>query len=313
MLTMRSGGWVLSLAAVGIAVILVQAFRPGVETIGDGRNVESYRFDLDSCLVPRDGIVTTGMPRDAVPALTDPEAYELEVLDGLKVRERKRVLVKTDQVIGVVAGGEARAYPLRVVRVHEVVNDTLGGTPIAVTCQPLCDGMAVFDRTVDGEALVFAMSGLVWNSCQLLYDRRAEVGGESLWSPLQARAVAGPAAVAGRTLARLPFHLATFAEWREAHPGTTVLAPDRRHAPLYKRNMYGNYLITKNLRFPVAPYPPPGPPDAWSRVVLIGAWLLPAEDVDSSVLAHALWWAWHAAHPEDEPVTERGPATPSAD
>ena len=78
----------------------------------------------------------------------------------MKPRDRKKVALDTDPVIGVVVGDEARAYPLRILQVHEVVNDTLGGAPIAVVYQPLCGAMAVFDRNVGGETLTFASSGL---------------------------------------------------------------------------------------------------------------------------------------------------------
>ncbi|MHC4860178.1 MAG: DUF3179 domain-containing (seleno)protein, partial [Planctomycetota bacterium] len=115
-----------------------------------------------------------------------------------------------------------------------------------------------------------------------------------------ARAVAGSAAAAGRTVARVPFRITTLEAWVSAHPETTVLAPHRRYTPLYKRNMYGNYFVTKVLRFPVEPFPPPGRADPWSRVVLVGEGpIRPAEGEPGPILARACWWAWHAANPED--------------
>ena len=101
-----------------------------------------------------------------------------------------------------------RAYPLRVLVWHEVVNDTVSGLPILVTYNPLSEGIAVFDRRVAGRTLSFGVSGLLYQSNLLMYDRDGTRGAESLWSQLQARAVSGPAAGAGQTLELVPFALA---------------------------------------------------------------------------------------------------------
>ena len=192
--TFRSGGWVLALAGVVTLVGTLWNLAPLMDPKrlrprGDGRTAASYGFDLTTTLVPKDKIVSCGMVTDALPSLTDPKAITLSELSGLETVGRGKYLVPSDKVIGVVVDGAARAYPLRVLVWHEVVNDTVSGVPIVVTYNPLSEGMAVFDRRVGGRTLAFGVSGLLYQSNLLMYDRAGTRPDESLWSQLQARAV----------------------------------------------------------------------------------------------------------------------------
>jgi hypothetical protein len=177
-------------------------------------------------------------------------------VDRRNEEERGKLLVSSDLVIGVVIGGEARAYPLRLLRWHEAVNDVVGGTAIAVTYSPLSGAVAVWDRGLDGRDLELGVSGMLLNSNTLLYDRRDDAGASSLWHQLSGEAVAGPRA--GRRLEALPAALATWAQWRERHPSTAVMAPDPESELLYKRDPYHSYRGSDSLHFPVDPLPPAG-------------------------------------------------------
>lgn len=307
----------------------------GREARGDGRRPETYGFEMSSCALPAGGIVASGMPVDGLPALTDPAVLDAASWSTSGDRRWGKYLVGSDRVIGVALGGRARAYPLRVLAWHEVVNDTLGGRPIAVTYNPLSEGVAVFDREVGGETLEFGVSGLLYQSNLLMYDRRPGGRGESLWSQLLARAVCGPAARAGARLETLPFSLATWEEWTRLHPETTVLAPIESERELYRRDAYGTYFNTEALRFPADPMPSRGPIPPKSRLLVIGEGgsrrlfpldFSPAELRPSGVLEpvpgirvhygtrpasvlvetgaaegtpmlHAFWFAWYATHP----------------
>ncbi|HUK12917.1 MAG TPA: DUF3179 domain-containing (seleno)protein, partial [Thermoanaerobaculaceae bacterium] len=136
-------GWLIGVAlalvtvAFGLHVASLLSHR-GSRAIGDGRHVESYGFSLAGLDVDRRLLVASGMPRDGLPALTDPPAWTTAQADAATTRESK-FLVPGDRVIGIRLGGQARAYPLRLLVWHEVVNDTLGGVPVAVTYNPLCD------------------------------------------------------------------------------------------------------------------------------------------------------------------------------
>ncbi|MEN8151578.1 MAG: DUF3179 domain-containing (seleno)protein [Planctomycetota bacterium] len=304
LLTFRSGGWVILLAVVMMSLVLLQALmhlgKQRAARIGDGHDVSTYQFDLETTLIPRDEIVAGGMWRDKTPPLVDPETWTLGEHESRKSRRGKTMLLPGDRVIGVSILGEARAYPLMIMNWHEVANDTLGGKRIAVSYHPLCDGVAVFDREVDGETIEFGISGLLWNSNQLLYDRRETIGTESLWSQLQGRAVAGPSAAAGKTLEPVEFRLMTWGKWKAAHPETTVLSPLPALARDYKRRPYAPYFSMQQPReeFPVSSYPPPGERSrAWKRIaVLADGRLVRYEEDAPKARYHAFWWAWHSTH-----------------
>jgi hypothetical protein len=70
--------------------------------------------------------VVTLLPKDAIPAIRDPKPLLVPAREVKGVRD-------TDQVLGVAIGGESRAYPVPFLIWHEIVNDTIGGVPIAAT------------------------------------------------------------------------------------------------------------------------------------------------------------------------------------
>ena len=258
---LRNGGWIVIVALVvttcAFATYAGRLIRGrGSSPVGDGQHAESYGFALEPCLVPRDRIVSSGMPRDGLSALVEPATWTLPQLEAAASRFRK-LLVPGDRVIGIRLGGQARAYPLRLLVWHEVVNDTLAGVPIAVTYNPLCDSAAVFRRIVAGHTLTFAVSGLLYDSNLLMYDRQPKSRRESLWSQLLFKAVAGPAAADGAALEVLPINVQSWADWRRDNPETTVLAPDPRLAESYSSDPYTSYFGSDQLRFPVQPLPAP--------------------------------------------------------
>ncbi len=293
---------------------------------GDGRSADSYGFDLATALVPKRKIVSAGMVTDALAPLTDPSVLTLSELSGAETIGRGRYLVPSDKVIGVLVSDTSRAYPLRVLVWHEVVNDTVAGVPIAVTYNPLSEGIAVFDRRVAGETLEFGVSGLLYQSNLLMYDRRAGHASESLWSQLQARAVAGPAAEDARTLGFVPFALARWGDWQAAHPETTVLAPVDGEGKKYGQDVYGSYFNSDELRFPVDPLPPAGTLRGKTRVFATsapGGWTLTPlsiQDDESrfevvgpsgttpAAGIYAFWFAWYATHSDDPGTIVASPA-----
>lgn len=322
MFSLRSGGWVL-LAALVLTVAgtlwnlapLFDAKRPRPR--GDGRTADSYGFDLSTTLVAREKIVSAGMVTDGLAPLIEPKTIHPAELPEHESSGRGRFLVSSDKIVGVVVEDRARAYPLRVLVWHEVIDDTIAGSPIAVTYSPLSGGIAVFDRRVAGDTLTFGVSGLLFQSNLLMYDRRPDRVAESLWSQLQARAVAGPAARAKRTLVPLPFALARWSDWLREHPDTSILAPVPGESAQYAEDVYGSYLNSEELRFPVDPLPPEGTlarkcpvhvvgrPGAWTVTPLFPS---PGESrfevvgpagATPIVGVYAFWFAWYATHADD--------------
>ncbi len=257
-------------AALAWALLAVAWWAPRPSArLGDGRSIDSYGFDLTTCLVPPETLVATEMPRDGLAALVEPA-----MLDPAEVARRNRegrgkFLLPHDRVVGVSLADDARAYPLLLLRWHEVVNDTVGGVPVVITYNPLCDAVVVAERTVDGAVLSFGVSGLLSNSNLLMYDRQPDPRAASLWSQLQARAVAGPAAVRSARLRLLPATLGTWNEWLAGHPDTRVLAPIENLQRLYRRDPYHSYFGSNLLRFPASPLPPASDLALKDRVVVV--------------------------------------------
>jgi hypothetical protein len=192
-------------------------------------------FVLAPASVPVEEILRGGPPRDGIPALDHPR----------QVPPEEAGFADDAVVLGVVLGGEARAYPVSILNHHELVNDTVGGQPILVSFCPLCGTGLVFDRRVDDRVLTFGVSGLLYLSDLLMYDRDTE----SLWSQVKAAAVTGP--LLGSRLDVLRARMMRLDDWRREHPGTTVLSRDTGHRRNYGQNPYATYAGSEELMFPV--------------------------------------------------------------
>lgn len=287
LLTFASGGWVIALAVV-ISIGIPLGFWWHLDAtgwkraIGDGRNVETYGFDLSACELPRNVFVASGLPKDGRPAITQPATVSRDEMDAINAVGF--FLVSADTVVSVSIGGETRAYPLRFLQWHEIVNDSLAGHPIAVTYAPWTDSIVAFSRDVNGETLELGVSGLLWNSNLVMYDKRPGAEGESLWAQLTGQAVAGPAAKAGRELPILPAYAMPWGTWRAMFPDGRVVVPhsiaewlgtpasDRPRRPsfakYYKQNPYGAALSSGQPHYPVTSLPPPDRPPM-ARVVFL--------------------------------------------
>lgn len=311
-LTFKDGGWVLVLAGlVGLlfffsVVSSALSGRQRHPALGDGRTIASYGFDWRGSLLPPERIVSAGVPKEHLAALDEPPHFSAADVEALRERTRIKYLVSNDLVIGVEIGGETRAYPLRVLVWHEVINDLLGGVPIAVTYHALCDSSFVFDRRVGGQTRRFAMSGLLYNSNLLLYDRGATLADESLWSQLQWRAIAGPAARAGLTLEPLPITVIDWNRWKTQHPNTTVVQPKEDLLERYNSDPYSSYFGSDLLRFPVDPLPADQTIGLKARQVVVKdprGMIHACQERDAECqtggtsVGRVLHFAWFATHP----------------
>ena len=217
-------------------------------------------FALSPSIVPVSDITASDMPRDGLPVLDDP--FMLSAGDDAV----EELLVPSDRVIGIELNGQARAYPLRLMRWHELANDTFGGVPIVVSYSPLADAVTVATRAFADVTLSFGATGLLVDSVPLLYDRSTS---PSLWHPLAGLAITGPRA--GQRLELLPADLVTWGTWLELHPESEVLAPVPALTRRYKRDPYHSYFGSDLLRFPVDPLPPGDGLALKDRVVVVTA------------------------------------------
>ena len=205
-----------------------------------------WRTDFSRRRVPLDEIARGGPARDAIPPIDRPEAVPAR---------RARGLIGREPVVVVEVAGAARAYPMRTLVWHEVVNDRLGGRPIAVTYAPLTSSTLVFDRRVGRRELSFGTTGNLRRSNPLLWDRATE----SWWQQLTGEALVG--ALAGARPRPLPAQVRSWAAFRREHPRGTVLARPRRSGRDYERNPYLGYDDPERrphlLREPADPRLPP--------------------------------------------------------
>lgn len=165
---------------------------------------------------------------------------------GPSVDEADRALKPGDAVLGLEIGSDAVAYPIRVLNWHELVNDVVGGVPVAVTYCPLCRSGIVFDRRDGDKVREFGVSGLLYNSDLVMFDR----GTRSLWSQIMAEAISGSSI--GAKLARLPARRTSWAGWKASHPVTKAVLFDTGHARDYGADPYAGYEDSPALYFPVA-------------------------------------------------------------
>jgi len=196
----------------------------------------SNGFDLSNAILPRDQILHGGPPRDGIPALSDPEL--IAAIDA-------EYLEPTDRVVGITLKGQSRAYPIAILNWHEIVNDEIDGQRFAVTYCPLCGTAVAFDATIDGRPTDFGVSGLLYNSDVLLYDRDTE----SLWSQILSKSVSGKRV--GKMLTPLPISHTTWRDWLKKHPETLVLSDDTGHFRDYQRDPYAGYEESRYTYFAV--------------------------------------------------------------
>ncbi|WDQ17095.1 DUF3179 domain-containing protein [Rhodopirellula sp. P2] len=278
-------------------------------------------FDLRHATIPVQEIRSGGPPKDGIPSLSNPRMVSAAEATYLRAGDR---------VIGVASGGESRAYPLAILNYHEIINDRLGERPIAVTYCPLCDSAVVFDRQTPLGELEFGVSGLLYNSNVLMYDRSNT---ESLWSQVKGEGVSGPGA--GMKLRGLPMELTTWAAWQARNPNTTVLSSETGHRRNYQGSPYARYFKQPQLMFPAKPISNALPlkesvlgvwDDANSMAIPISALggtskqiemslgnrkFTVAFDADDQTIRvvkaeaelqwmNTFWFAWHAFRPETE-------------
>ena len=198
-------------------------------------------FVLDEASIPVKEILQGGPPRDGIPALYYPEFVEADEANYLSA---------DDRVLGVVVSGKAKAYPVRILDWHEIVNDEIDAQKFSVTYCPLCGTGMVFTTniTVDDEttALSFGVSGLLYQSDVLLYDRQTE----SLWSQVMGEAVVGP--LKGTSLPQMPVFHTSWRDWRTKHPTTQVLSLETGFGRDYTGSPYDGYDQSRQLYFNVS-------------------------------------------------------------
>jgi hypothetical protein len=207
---------------------------------------QRFRGYLDPLLTYRirpEEIEWGGVLKDGIPALDQPGLVRAGETDFWRDEER---------VFGVSLGGEAKAYPHRILDAHEMANDVVGGRSVSLAYCTLCGSGVLYDaQHPSREGLppfTFGSSGLLYRSNKLMYDRSTN----SLWNQLTGEPVAGRLSESGIRLERLPVVVTTWGEWKREHPDTLVLHPDRTGFQRdYEKSPYESYFGSSETMFPV--------------------------------------------------------------
>jgi hypothetical protein len=188
---------------------------------------EPWRTDFSRHSVPLEEIVSGGPPRDGIPAIDRPR-FE-------SVREANRWLSDRDPVMVVEHGAEVKVYPLAILIWHEIVNDIVGGLPVAVTFCPLCNTALVFERSAGGRVLDFGTTGRLRHSDLVMYDRQTE----SWWQQATGEGIVGE--LTGTRLRFVPQTTLAWRTARETYPQMQVLSRNTGFQRDYGRNPYVGY------------------------------------------------------------------------
>lgn len=200
-----------------------------VETFGFDENTEgkvSYHELYQGCPA-----------RDCIPSIDKAKYVPAAEVDYLK---------DGDLVLALSINGDARAYPAKVLNHHEIVNEIIGGEPIAVTFCPLCGSGVAFDRRIDGEVVEFGVSGVLHDNDLVMYDRSSN----TLWQQITGEAIMGKKL--GQKLKTVPLTMTTWREWKRQHRKTKVLSLDTGFDGMdYQSERYGEYIASEQIYFPL--------------------------------------------------------------
>ncbi len=193
-------------------------------------------FDISNITIPSNEVHQGGPSKDGIPAIDHPKFIDAD---------QAHFLTDNDEILAIYSNGIAKAYPLRILNYHEVVNDLFKEQSVIVTFCPLCGSGVAFSGSIDGIDFSFGVSGLLYNSDVLLYDRQTE----SLWSQLLGKSVSGPSA--GKEIELVAMEQTTWADWKLRHPNTLVLDVNTGFDRDYTRLLYDGYKNNEQLYFPV--------------------------------------------------------------
>lgn len=267
---------------------------------------ESWKTDFSRVTVQPGEFVSGGPGKDEIPVLDEPGFVSAGEADAW--------LEAKDPVMVVEVDGEVKGYPLQILTYHEIVNDVVGGKPVAATFCPLCNTALVFDREVGGRTLSFATTGRLRRSDLVMFDRETE----SWWQQATGEAVVGE--YAGTRLDFLPVNILGWERAKSLHPEVRVLSRKTGYGQYYdyERNPYAGYDDPEggpNPRFFSGPRDDRLPP--MERVVALDlgeGWAAPYGDlretrvVNDSVAGRpiAVFWASGVASPLDREDVSRG-------
>ena len=194
-------------------------------------------FDLTRHSVPPGQIIQTNGSMAGIEAITHPE---------LIAPSKATFLQLDDPVVGVIVDHESRAYPLKILTWHQVVDDSIAGVAIAVTYCPLTGSAIVYDRTLGHKTLMLGTSDRLYDSNLLFFDQASK----SLWSQIKGEAIAGP--LTGQRLNALASVVTPWGIWKVYHPDTQVLNASAADVRNFANDSTARYDRAQSVPWPVS-------------------------------------------------------------
>ncbi len=189
-------------------------------------------------LIPLNEVRSGGPPKDGIPSIDAPQFVGPDGWENLNYRG-------DGLVIGVEVNGKRRGYPFQVLVWHEIANDVFDGQNLLVTYCPLCGTGIVFVPIVEDQPVEFGVSGKLYKSDLLMYDRLTD----TLWSQITGTAVVGE--LAGERLDYYPSEIMTWDEWQATYPDSEVLTRETGSNRDYDAIPYRGYDTNEEIWFPV--------------------------------------------------------------
>jgi len=268
-------------------------------------------------------VLDGGPGKDGIPALTNPKFISIEEAE-------KDIKDDVDGIV-VSVNKEIKFYPYNIMVWHEIVNDVVGGKPLAITFCPLCGSAIVFEAEINEKSEQFGVSGKLYESNLLMYDKSTE----SLWSQSIGTAVVGDRT--GEKLIVYPSQVASFKILKEKWPNAEVLSTNTGHNRDYTFYPYGDYNSDDNILFPISIKDSRFPPkeimfvvNAYGKSVAypikqlsgsvtsveVDGNTVTAEIIDGETIVkdasgkilpgyHEMWFSWATHHQEDGVVWEK--------
>jgi len=204
-------------------------------SINDGE--DSGSSNPSGWTIPINEVYDGGPGKDGIPAISNPSFTSVDKITYLQ---------DSDLVVGVNFNGESRAYPHPILDWHEIVNDNIGGYHYSVTYCPLTGSALNWSSTLDGSVTTFGVSGLLYNTNLIPYDRATD----SYWSQMLMESVKGD--MVGTKADLLPLVETTWATWKALYPESQVMTTETGVSRPYGSYPYGSYRTAESLIFPIS-------------------------------------------------------------
>jgi len=216
----------ISLSALLIFIIL-----------GCNDSVNTSTQFSEEWLIPQNEVLDGGPGRDGIPALSNPVFVDNSSISFME---------DNDLIIGVEFNGEVRGYPHPILDWHEIINDEMGENYFSITYCPLTGSAINYNRNLDGEVTTFGVSGLLYNTNLIPYDRATN----SNWSQMKLLCANGKQI--GKTPELFNSFETSWKTWKKIFPEAKVVAENTGYARNYGRYPYGDYKTNDDLIFPVS-------------------------------------------------------------